>query len=152
MRTRVGLTLVLAAAGLLVGACQRQNAAEDQRTGSVTSADVENSRAGWPEGASAQLDSGNAAYSAKDYQEALRHYRTIAEMVDAPQSLKVTAFFGLWMTNSAIGDSAATQAAAEELQKLAPDASLMHGSPMTVDTAEAPPQTPDDSIHRRLSQ
>jgi len=151
MYARAGLTLALAA-GLVLGGCKREDASNDQTTGSVTPQEVENSRVGWPEGAGAQLDSGNAAYSAKDYQEALRHYRTIAELADAPQNLKVTAYFGLWMANSALGDTAATQAARDELQKLAPDASLMHGPPMAIDTTNAAPAPPNDSIHRGQSQ
>jgi len=151
MYARVGRRslLVLAAAGLVLGACDKQDAADDQTTGSVRQEDARAARAGWPAGAAAQLDSGNAAFSNKDHQEALRHYQVILDMPDAPKNLQTTAYFGLYMTYSALGDTVAAQAASDKLRELSPDASLLgHENPMLMDSSRPAPQPPNDSIHR----
>jgi tetratricopeptide (TPR) repeat protein len=145
-----GLAL-LAVVALATTGCEREPAPQDQATGSVTGQDMQAARAGWPAGASEHLDSANAAFSAKNHQEALRHYQALLDLRDAPRSLQTTAYFGLYMTYSALGDTAQANAATAKLQELEPDASLMHGNPMLGDSASAP-AAPDDSIHRGMRQ
>ena len=154
MDARVGLhsLLALVSVGVLVAGCGKKDAADDQKTGSVTSEDVRDTRADWPAGAAAQLDSGNAAFSAKNHQEALRHYNAILDLPDAPKNLKVTAYFGVYMTYAAMGDTIGSEAAAAKMQELEPGASLLHGNPMMVDSTKPAPQAPNDSIHRRRGQ
>jgi len=150
-RVWVSGLVALVVAGLAAAGCNREPAQDDQMTGSVTGEDVRTARQGWPDGAGAQLDSANAAFSAKNHQEALRHYQALLDLPEAPQNLRVTAYFGLYMTHSALGDTVAANAAAAQLQELAPDASLMHGNPMTGDSAAAP-RAPNDSVHRGMGQ
>jgi hypothetical protein len=154
MHVRVGLNslLAVAAAALMLGACERQGAGDDQTTGSVTPEDADAARAGWPAPATAHLDSANRAFSAKNYQEALRNYQAMLDLRGTPDNVKVTAYFGVYMTQSALGDSVAARAAAERLQELEPGASLLHGNPMTGDSSQPPPRAPDDSIHRGQGQ
>lgn len=154
MHARVGSRSLLAvgAVALALGACNRGGDSNDQRTGSVTRTEVRASRQGWPAAVSAHLDSGNRAFSAKNMQEALRHYQAmLAE--ESPKNAQVTAYFGLYMTHSALGDTVAAKAASAKLQELEPDASLLgHGNPMVGDTTRPAPLTPDDSIHRGRRQ
>jgi tetratricopeptide (TPR) repeat protein len=143
--------LALATAALVAAGCDRPAATDDQTTGSVTGDEARAARAGWPAAADAHLDSANSAFSAKSYQDALRHYQAMLDLGDMPENAKVTAYFGLYMTHSALGDTVAARAAADRLQELAPNASLMHG-PMMGDSTSASPAPPDDSIHRGRGQ
>jgi tetratricopeptide (TPR) repeat protein len=138
------LLLALLAAG--ASGCREQP--EDQQTGSLSGDEVRAVRADWPEGVSAQIDSGNAAYKAKDYDTARRHYQQALSMSGDMKEPKVTGYFGLYMVEHAVGDSVAAAAAMREAQALAPEASLMHGMPGD-SLRQAAPRTPDDSIHRR---
>jgi tetratricopeptide (TPR) repeat protein len=142
------LAALLLAGGVLAG-CERDAEPEDQATGSVTGEQVRGARQDWPAGAGAHLDSANAAFAAEDHQGALRHYQAMLAMDDAPRNVHVTAWFGVYMTQSALGDTAAANAAAARLQELAPDASLMHGNPMSPGSAGTAPVAPNDSIHRQ---
>jgi hypothetical protein len=149
MHAPVGLTSLLAVmAALVLAACERQGAGDDQTTGSVTQEEARGSRQGWPAAAGAHLDSGNAAFSAKNHQDALRHYQAILKLEGAPKGAMVAAYFGVYMTQSALGDTVAAGAAAAKLQELVPNASLLHGNPMMGDSARPAPIPPNDSIHR----
>ncbi|NJD09583.1 MAG: hypothetical protein FIB01_03750 [Gemmatimonadetes bacterium] len=154
MYARVGFRSLLALLGVvaLVAACGKKGDTGDQQTGSVTSETVRDTRADWPAGAAVQLDSGNAAFSAKQYAEALRHYQAILDMQGTPKNLQVTAYFGQYMTYSAQGDTVNMNAAAARMQELEPGASLLgHGNPMMMDSTRPAPQAPNDSIHGRRS-
>lgn len=155
MHARVGLRSAVALVAVLVvaGACRKQDNSGDQKTGSVTSEEMRNTRADWPAGAAAQLDSGNAAFSAKQYEQALRHYQAILDMRNTPKNLKVTAYFGQYMTYAAQGDTVNSNAAKARMMELEPNASLLgHGNPMMVDTTKPAPPTPNDSVHQRRGQ
>lgn len=155
MHARVGLKSLLAAAAavLVLGACDRQGAGDDQTTGEVTQEDAANAREGWPAEATAHLDSANRAFSAKNYQEALRNYQALLELRGTPENVRVTAYFGIYMTQSALGDTMAARAAAEKLQEMRPGSSLLqHGNPMMGDSMGAAPRPPNDSIHRGAGQ
>jgi hypothetical protein len=106
---------------VMMTAC-RQDQGDDQLTGSVTPADMQQARAGWPEGLAAAVDSGNAAYSAQDYNAALAQFQEATRI--APE---VTAgWFGVYMSQHALGDTAAANAAMLRVQQLAPGATLLH--------------------------
>ncbi|HUH12593.1 MAG TPA: tetratricopeptide repeat protein [Longimicrobiales bacterium] len=110
--------LLLAA---LAAACGGE-APRDQETGTITPESFEEARARLPASAMAQLDSGNAAYRAEDFQAAATHYRTAArEAPDAP-----AAWFGIYMAERALGNTAAADSAMRRAQSLAGDAGLVH--------------------------
>ncbi len=67
-------------------------------------------------GAAAQLDSGNAAFRAKDYTGALAHYRGAAER----QPQLAAAWFGVYMAQSALGNKTAADSAMRRAQALDP--------------------------------
>lgn len=138
------LLLALVAAG--ASACREQP--DDQQTGSLSGDEVRAVRADWPAGVSAQIDSGNEAYKAKDYDAARRHYQEALRLAGDMKEPRVTGYFGLYMVEHAVGDTVAAAAAMKEAQALAPEASLMHGMPGD-SLRQAAPRTPDDSIHRR---
>ena len=71
--------------------------------------------------AMAQLDSGNVAYRAGDYQQALGHYRRVIEM--APDD--ATGWFGIYMAQDALGNRAAADSAIAEARRRNPGASLI---------------------------
>jgi tetratricopeptide (TPR) repeat protein len=116
--------LVLALAGAAALSACRQDPG-DQRTETVTPRTMEQARANWPEGLAAAVDSGNAAYSAGDYEEATAQYRRATEI--APD---VTAgWFGIYMAEHARGNIAAADSAMQRARQLSPEASLIHGAP-----------------------
>jgi hypothetical protein len=70
----------------------------------------------------AQLDSGNAAYKARDWERALRHYRAVTQLDDEMPA----GWFGIYMTEMARGNAPAADSALERAQRRAPGASLIH--------------------------
>lgn len=143
---KVRVLAVALAAGVGVSACREQP--DDQMTGSMSGEAVKAVRADWPAGVSLQVDSGNDAYKARDYDRARRHYQEALRMAGDMKEPKVTAYFGLFMVENAVGDSVAATAAMTQAQALAPEASLMHGMPHD-SLRQAAPRTPQDSIHQR---
>lgn len=104
-------------------------APQDQETGSITPESFEEARARLPALARAQLDSGNAAYRAEDFQAASAHYRMAArEAPDAP-----AAWFGIYMAERALGNAPAADSAMRRAQALTGAAALVHP-----DTVEEP--------------
>ncbi len=73
-------------------------------------------------GASAQLDSGNVAYRAKDYPAALVHYRSAA----ARQPSLAAAWMGISMAQTALGNKAAADSAMRRVEELAPGTMSAH--------------------------
>jgi tetratricopeptide (TPR) repeat protein len=99
-------------------ACSRP---DDQETGSVEQEDMEEARSEISAAARAALDSGNAAYKAKDYDRARAHYNRVTQLEkDAPAG-----WFGIYMTEQARGNAAAADSALGRAQKHAPGASLL---------------------------
>lgn len=78
-----------------------------------------------PAEVSAQLDSGTTAYRENDFQAALAHYTRATE--GAPSL--AAAWFGVYMAQQALGDSAAAQAALQKAQELDPQALSGHAPP-----------------------
>lgn len=108
-------------AALAAGACAEPP--DDQRTDTLDPNAP--ARAALSAGALAQLDSGNAAYRAAAYEQALRHYqRVIDEAPDQP-----TGWFGLYMAHHALGNLAQADSALERARAVAPGASLMRPGP-----------------------
>jgi Flp pilus assembly protein TadD len=98
---------------------------EDQRTDSV---DPSTAGRDLPAEAMAQLDSGNVAYREGDYDGALRHYLRVTEI--APDD--ATGWFGIYMAQEALGNTAAADSAIAEARRRNPGASLIR------DTLESP--------------
>ena len=154
MNVKSGSRVAAAVAVLVVAlpACDRGPEGDDQATGSMTGEEVRAARSDWTEAANVHVDSANAAYRADDYPAALRHYEAALEAAGDSKTAQVTAYFGIYMVQNARGDSAAAAAAMQKAQEISPEASMMHGAmPMGGMGAPGavPPQTPDDSIHRR---
>ena len=112
----LGLFLLLCLASL--GACKP----EDQETGSVNKEEMQAARSKLPETVRMHVDSGNAYYRLKDYPRALSHFQAaVAEDDD-----QVAAWFGIYMTQLALGNAAAADSALKRAQKAAPGATLIH--------------------------
>jgi Flp pilus assembly protein TadD len=114
------MTAALIGAVMLTGC--RQDQADDQMTGSVTPADMQQARSGWAPELSAAVDSGNAAFSAENYDAALEQFREATRI--APNV--VAGWFGIYMTEHARGNIAAADSAMARVQQLSPGASLVH--------------------------
>jgi tetratricopeptide (TPR) repeat protein len=111
------LVLVLAAAVRC-----RPDAGDDRRTDTITAEKIAQARANWPDGVAAQVDSGNAAYGAQDYERASRHYRRAAEL--GPEV--TAAWFGIYMTEHARGNIPTADSALRRAREIAADASRLH--------------------------
>lgn len=129
---RIWVAALIGAATMMT-AC-REDQGDDQMTGSVTPADVQQARAGWPDGLAVAVDSGNALFRAKDYDGALVQFQEATRI--APE---VTAgWFGIYMTEQARGNIPAADSAMARVQQLSPGATLLHP-----DTTGMPPGHPD---------
>jgi hypothetical protein len=103
-----------------VGACAGDRSADS----AAPTGDTTRSRTTSPVelGAAAQLDSGNAAFRAKDFAGALAHYRRSAER----QSSLAAAWFGIYMAEGALGHTAAADSALQRVRALDPAAAGAH--------------------------
>jgi tetratricopeptide (TPR) repeat protein len=95
---------------------------DDQKTETMKTGDA---RAQLSATVVTQLDSGNAAFKRKDYQRARASYQAAV----AADKDVAAGWFGLYMTEFALGNTAAADAALEKAQKLAPGATLIHPRP-----------------------
>jgi tetratricopeptide (TPR) repeat protein len=121
--TAIAVRSALLVCAALAG-CDR-DAAEDQRTETITRDEIARARADWPAGVAEQVDSGNAAYRAHDYERASRYYRRAAELGPRISA----AWFGIYMTEHARGTVAAADSAFQRTRELSPGASLLHAPP-----------------------
>jgi tetratricopeptide (TPR) repeat protein len=111
MRTRILIALCAVAVG---AACQSDGEAANRTTLGGATGDAMGS--GLPAALQAHIDEGNAAYRAKDYESALEYYQLAADM-DPHQP---TAWFGVAMAASALGDDERAEAARERVKQLDP--------------------------------
>jgi tetratricopeptide (TPR) repeat protein len=124
-------THALLAVALVAGGCER---ADDQRTDTIRDRDVLEARARLDPAVTTALDDGNAAYRARDYEAALRHYQSAVEM----EETLAAGWFGLYMAHLALGNVDAAEAAMEQARMHAPGASLMHPDPDLAVPADHP--------------
>lgn len=115
MRAERGILVLLAVAAV---ACGRP---QDQRTDSLDPAGAMKKLEEMPIPLKAQLDSGSAAFRAKDVESALRHYTAATEIDDGVAA----AWFGVYMAQKALGHVKEALAALERVQSLAPGATLV---------------------------
>lgn len=120
---RMGVLFAIAA----LAACQPA----DQTTESIDPQAGTTARASYPPAVLAQIDSGNAAYTAGRLEDALRHYTAASQA--APEI--PSTWFGIYMAQHALGNLAAADSALQMAREAAPGASLLRGAP-------------DDSVHR----
>ena len=113
-KRKLALGLVLAAAF----SCRP----DDQRTETVDPRQAQQERENLPSELVAQLDSGSAAYREQEFQAALDHYTTAAEMDDEVAA----AWFGVYMAHHAMGNGDEAEEALERAQQVAPGATLIH--------------------------
>jgi hypothetical protein len=104
------MLLVLSAA---CSGCRRATG-DDQRTETVSDDGVARARGNWPPGVAERVDSGNAAYSAQDYESASRHYRRAAELGPRVSA----AWFGIYIAEHARGNMAAADSAMRRARQL----------------------------------
>lgn len=122
VQVRTALAILLAAAAL--AACNRETA-QDTAPATGTPEELAQSRAEWPAGVEAQIDSGNAAYSAQQFDAASAHYRRAAELGPKVPA----AWFGIYMAEHAKGNTAAADSALERSRQLAPGATRLDTLP-----------------------
>lgn len=103
-----------------ISACRQPG--EDQTTESIGAEDVKEERTDRSPEFIAHLDSGNAAYRVKDYENALRHYQAVTRIDEN----EAAGWFGIYMTELARGNAAAADVALKRAQEHAPGASLIH--------------------------
>ena len=122
-RGRQWIPLTLAALSAFPAGCRP----DDQRTETV---DPEGSttRAQLSPAVVAQLDSGTVAYRADQFEAALAHYTRVTEL-DASVA---AGWFGIYMVQHRLGNTAAADSALQRAQRFAPGASLLH--PTAADT------------------
>ncbi|HSM36003.1 MAG TPA: hypothetical protein VK837_06330 [Longimicrobiales bacterium] len=114
----------LAMLGLLVASLAPACRPDDQPARSIDPDAAERTRAELPAELVEHLDSGNAAYRARDFEEARDRYRAAVAM----DSTSTAAWFGVFMAERALGNAEAAEEALMRAQDLAPGASLIHGS------------------------
>jgi len=112
----------------VASACQSDSEAANRTT--LGSAEYGDGMAsGLPAGLQAHIDEGNAAYRTQDYESALQHYQIAADMDPA----QPTAWFGVAMAASALGDDERAEAARQRVQQLDPALGGADHSTMTVE-------------------
>lgn len=91
---------------------------DDQRTDTLDPATAGRDISG---AARTQLDSGNAAFRAGDFEQALIHFTRVTDL--APED--ATGWFGVYMAHDAMGNKAAADSAIARARSQAPGASLI---------------------------
>ncbi len=86
------------------------------------------------------LDAGNAAFSAGDYETARQHYQGAARR----DSTVAAAWYGVAMTERALGNDEAADAALQRLGEIGATAAPHH---LPGDSAGGPPPSPHGSPH-----
>jgi Flp pilus assembly protein TadD len=114
-----GSELALAAL-IVLTACDRDGPRDDQATGSIDSAAWSQAR-DLPPGVREALDSGNAAFRAREYEAAREQYLRAVQLGPEESS----AWFGLSMAERQLGNAAAADSAMQRVQQLTPGASLI---------------------------
>jgi tetratricopeptide (TPR) repeat protein len=88
-----------------------------------------------PAGLQIQLDSGNAAYRTRDYHAALRHFENAAEIAPG----LAAGWYGIGMTQAALGNREAADSAMMEVHRLAPEVPLQHPGAAPPNPHQNPP-------------
>jgi tetratricopeptide (TPR) repeat protein len=104
----------------VLAACRSENRPADSPADTAAVPATVRASEAYPPAVVAQLDSGNAAYSAGQFDQALRHYRLAAE---AGPAIPAT-WFGIYMTHHALGNAAAADSAIERARALSPTAAM----------------------------
>lgn len=99
---------------------------QDQRTGSISPRDAQQrARDALPLEVIASIDSGNTRYRAGEYEAALEHFRAAL----ARDSSVAAAWFGLYMTQKALGNPDAADRALERAGEMAGSPSMLRPAP-----------------------
>jgi len=109
--------LLLCATLLLAAACRP----DDQTTESISRESVRSAREDLVPALVAQLDSGNAALRANRFDAAATHFRRATE-IDADHA---AAWFGLYLSEAALGNTERAEEALSRARSVAPGASLL---------------------------
>lgn len=102
----------------------------------------QDARADWPEGLAAEVDDANTAYAEGRYEDAAGMYRQMT--ADHPDI--GTLWFGLYLSESALGNDEAAEAALEKVEEMVPGLLQMHDQ---AESGQMPGMggAPMDSIH-----
>jgi Flp pilus assembly protein TadD len=120
-------TAAVLAAVIVIAACRGDDGLrDDQSTGSIDSAAWRQAR-DLPPDVLAALDSGNAAFRAKDFNVAREQYLRAIELAPGESS----GWFGLSMVERQLGNIAAADSAMMRVRELTPEASLVAPGPDT---------------------
>ena len=120
-------TIALAAACLSALACTGGPEADESKTPLTTPAEQTPVARG-PEGI--QLDSGNAAFRARNYELARKHFRAAVEL--KPDF--AAGWFGVYMAEDRLGNKAAADSAMKRAEELGSAAAIHH--PAAPDTTK----------------
>jgi tetratricopeptide (TPR) repeat protein len=141
MLLRIGTSVAVATAILLGSACNGNDTQNRQTLGAVGSdtADMQARAAEskLPLPAIAALDAGNAAYRAKNMEQAIAHYREATAI--APDH--VAPWYGIFMAASEMKNSALADSAMARVRVLSPDPA-MYDAHTEASTRVAPPPLP----------
>lgn len=109
--------------GIVVLACEAGS--DEQRTGTITQKEALEAREGLSAELAAVLDSGNAAYRREDYEAARGYFRKLVER----DSTLAAGWFGIYMTEKAMGNQEAAQAALEKAASHSESSSMGPAAP-----------------------
>lgn len=98
---------------------------DDQRTDTAEPDAATQERASWPAPMAAQVDSGNAAVRADDFEAARRHFATATAL--APEV--AAGWFGLYLAEQELGRAEEAADALERARAIESRASLIHHEP-----------------------
>ncbi|MBI4539581.1 MAG: tetratricopeptide repeat protein [Gemmatimonadetes bacterium] len=125
--TRATLLVAAGAAAAALTSCTRASEeARETPAGETPAAEAAAPEPVLSPAAQTALDSGNAAYRAGRYDEAMKRYNEV--VAAAPEH--PVAHFGIYMAAMALGDSARAESALVRVRETAPDGSLLlHAGP-----------------------
>lgn len=125
MKHPISIAIVALPVALLAAGCGGGDQAGDtERTGDMTRQRIGQAQSNLSPAVSAKLDSGNTAYRAGDYERALTHYRSAADLEEEAAA----PWFGVYMAYSAMGREDSARAALERAGSLSESGGAFHGA------------------------
>jgi tetratricopeptide (TPR) repeat protein len=117
---RLALLVPMVLGAFLLAGCDQDDGSD--RIPLDTEGSLEEAVEDLPEEIQQQLDSANAAYRNRDYDGALRHYGEVTRLAPG----LAAGWYGIGMTQMALGNGEAADSAMMRVHQLAPEVPLMH--------------------------